>query len=99
MIMELTESAKELWRSMIEFFKVVPYSENCLVFMFNGGSSSSKTIWPIDKKIGMESPLHNGMYSLHSPDGLTNWERNYILEQNCILEQNYIPKLHKKSTG
>ena len=34
--------------------KVVPYSENCLVFMFNGGSSSSLTICPIDKKIGME---------------------------------------------
>ena len=34
-------------------FKVVPYSENCLVFMFNGGSSSSLTICPIDKKIGM----------------------------------------------
>ncbi len=28
-------------------FKVVPYSENCLVFMFNGGSSSSSTICPI----------------------------------------------------
>ncbi len=42
--------------------KVVPYSENCLVFMFNGGSSSSLTICPIDKKIGMENPT--GMCSL-----------------------------------
>ena len=28
--------------------KVVPYSENCLLFVFNGGSSSSLTICPID---------------------------------------------------
>ena len=36
---------------------------------------------------------------LHSPDGLTNWEWNYILERDCILERNNIPKLHNESTG
>ena len=35
--------------------KVVPYSENWLAFMVNGGSSSSLTICLIDKKISMEN--------------------------------------------
>ena len=41
-----------------DVIKVVPYSENCLVFMFNGGSYSSTTICPIDKKISTENPHH-----------------------------------------
>ncbi len=40
------------------WLKVVPYSEHCLAFMFNGGSSSSLTICPIEKKISMENPYY-----------------------------------------
>ncbi len=36
-----------------ECIKVALYSEICLVFMFNGGSSSSLTICPIDKKMNV----------------------------------------------
>ncbi len=38
--------------------KVATYSRICIVFMFNGGSSSSYTIQPIDTKIGMNNPYY-----------------------------------------
>ncbi len=52
-------SAKEIYNlAPISCIKVALYSEICLVFMFNGGSPSSLTICPIDKKIGMENPYY-----------------------------------------
>ena len=41
----------------MEQHKVALYSEICQVFMFNEGSFSFKTSYPIDTKVGMGSPF------------------------------------------
>ncbi len=61
--------------------KVVPYSEIRLVFMFNGGSSSSPTICPTDKKMSSYLPnSQNRENKVASPD--TIW---HYLKKSCLL--------------
>ncbi len=47
---QVDEECKKVSTLFHSLIKVALYSEICLVFMFNGGSSSSLIICPIDKK-------------------------------------------------